>query len=60
MAPLMTVQAVAEWLAVGPSTVHRLCKAGLLRFVRIGAALRIDPASVEAFITSGGSTLADS
>jgi excisionase family DNA binding protein len=56
-ARLVTVRQVADRLAVSPSTVHALCSRGLLRFVRIGATLRIDPASVEAFVSSGGSTV---
>jgi excisionase family DNA binding protein len=54
MARLLTVREVAGRLAVSPSTVHNLCARERLRFVRIGASLRIDPASVEAFIASGG------
>jgi excisionase family DNA binding protein len=54
VARLLTVREVAARLAVSPSTVHNLCSRGRLRFVRVGATLRIDPASVEAFIAAGG------
>jgi len=54
LARLLTVREVAERLAVSPPTVHNLCDRGRLRFVRVGAAVRIDPASLEAFIASGG------
>lgn len=60
VAPLLNVRAVAARLAVGPTTVLKLCRLGRLRFVRIGNTVRIDPASVEAFIASGGSSPADS
>jgi excisionase family DNA binding protein len=51
---LLTAREVAVRLAVSPSTVHNLCARGRLHFVRIGATLRIDPASVAAFIAAGG------
>ncbi|QRK09161.1 helix-turn-helix domain-containing protein [Archangium violaceum] len=36
LARLLTVREVAERLAVSPATVHSLCAAGRLRFVRVG------------------------
>jgi excisionase family DNA binding protein len=51
---LLAAREMAGRLAVSPSTVHNLCARGRLRFVRIGATLRTDPASVEAFIAEGG------
>jgi excisionase family DNA binding protein len=54
VARLLTAREVAGRLALSSSTVHNLCARGRLHFVRIGATLRIDPASVEAFIASGG------
>lgn len=54
LAQLLTVREVAERLAVSTATVHNLCARGRLRFVRVGAAVRIDPASLEAFLASGG------
>ncbi|WP_152622283.1 helix-turn-helix domain-containing protein [Archangium violaceum] len=53
LARLLTVREVAERLAVSPATVHRLCAGGRLRFVRVGAAVRIDPASLETFLATG-------
>jgi excisionase family DNA binding protein len=55
-ARLLTVRQVAARLVVAPSTVHGLCARGLLRFVRIGASVRIDPDSLEAFLAAGGDT----
>ena len=49
-----TVREVAARLSVCTATVYSLCSRGLLRFIRVSGALRIDPASVEAFITAGG------
>jgi excisionase family DNA binding protein len=49
---LLTTREVAERLAVSPATVHKLCARGQLRSVRVGAVVRIDPASLEAFITA--------
>jgi excisionase family DNA binding protein len=51
---LLTVRQVAARLAVSTDTVYRLCDRGSLRFVRISGSIRIDPASVEAFIAGGG------
>ena len=51
---LLTVREVAERLAVYPSTVHNLCVRGRPRFVMVGVAVRIDLASLEAFLASGG------
>ncbi|HLM45815.1 MAG TPA: helix-turn-helix domain-containing protein [Myxococcaceae bacterium] len=54
-ARLLTVREVAARLSVCTATVYSLCSRGLLRFIRVSGALRIDPASVEAFIAAGGS-----
>jgi len=53
LARLLTVREVAERLAVSPATVHRLCAGGRLRFVRVGAVVRIDSASLETFLATG-------
>jgi len=53
-ARLLTVREVAARLSVCTATVYSLCSRGLLHFIRVSGALRIDPASVEAFITAGG------
>ena len=55
-ARLLSVRDVAERLAVSTATVYALCKRGQLRHVRVSGALRIDPASVEAFIADGGAS----
>jgi excisionase family DNA binding protein len=51
---LLTTREVAERLAVCPATVHKLCARGRLRFIRVGAVVRIDPASLEEFIAAAG------
>jgi excisionase family DNA binding protein len=53
---LLSVREVAERLAVSTATVYALCKRGQLRHVRVSGALRIEPASVEAFIAAGGTS----
>ncbi|PTL82493.1 helix-turn-helix domain-containing protein [Vitiosangium sp. GDMCC 1.1324] len=55
-ARLLSVRDVADQLAVSTATVYALCKRRQLRHVRISGALRIDPASVEAFIAAGGAS----
>ncbi|HEX5746825.1 MAG TPA: helix-turn-helix domain-containing protein [Archangium sp.] len=55
-ARLLTVREVAARLSVCTATVYSLCSRGLLRFIRVSGALRIDPAGVEAFIAAGGSS----
>ncbi|WP_407692869.1 helix-turn-helix domain-containing protein [Pyxidicoccus xibeiensis] len=56
-APLLTVRAVAAQLAVSRATVYGLCKRGQLRSIRVSGALRIDPASVGAFISASRDAL---
>ena len=51
-ARLLTVREVADRLAVCTATVYTLCKQGRFRFIRVAGAIRIDPASVEAFMVS--------
>jgi excisionase family DNA binding protein len=51
---LLTVREVAGRLAVCTATVYALCKQGRLRFIRVAGAIRIDPASVEAFMAAAG------
>jgi excisionase family DNA binding protein len=53
---LLSVRDVAERLAVSTATVYSLCKREQFRHVRVSGALRIDPASVEAFIAAGGAS----
>ena len=47
---LLTVSEVAEELAIHPKTVRRLVARGELAVVKIGAAVRIHPADVDAFV----------
>jgi excisionase family DNA binding protein len=49
---LLTVRDVAARLSVSTATVYALCHRGQLRFIRVSGAIRIDPASVEAFIAA--------
>ena len=46
---LLTVAEVAEWLRLHPITVRRHIKAGLIRAVRIGRAVRVPEAEVAKF-----------
>ncbi len=48
---LLTIQEVAEWLAVNETTVRRLYKCGEIPGIRVGAKLiRFDAADVKKFI----------
>ena len=47
---LITVRAVAENLGVSAASVYKLCQRGELRGLRIGGALRFEPAALEAYL----------
>ncbi len=47
---LLTVPEVAQELAIHPKTVRRLVARGELAAVKIGAAVRVRPADVDAFV----------
>ena len=52
---LMTVQAVADYLAVHPETIRRWIRDGRLTAIDLGAdsaGWRIDPADLEAFVAA--------
>lgn len=49
---LLTVEQLAERLAVNPMTVRRMVNRGQLPAVRIGRAIRFKPADVDAFLES--------
>ena len=49
---LLTVDQLAEKLAVNPLTVRRMVQRGQLTAVRIGRAVRFDPVDVDAFLAS--------
>jgi excisionase family DNA binding protein len=51
----LTVAEVAAYLRVTPVTVWRWTKSGSLPSVRVGGSIRIDEASVKAFIENRGS-----
>jgi excisionase family DNA binding protein len=51
--PLLTAAQVAERLGVNRETVYRLRKRGDLPFVRVGAALRLRPETLKAFVRRG-------
>lgn len=55
---LGTVRRVAEVLAISERSVWRLVAGGRLRAVKIGAARRIDMASVRTFVQAGGTGVA--
>lgn len=48
--PLLTIPAAAARLAVSRRTVERLIRAGQLQRIRIGGAVRIDPADLTDYI----------
>lgn len=47
---------VARLLNVALSTVYLLCETGALPCVRIGRAVRFDPAVIRRWVANGGST----
>jgi excisionase family DNA binding protein len=49
---LLSVTEVARTLSVCDATVYKLCARGLLGHVRILNAIRVPPASVDAFVAS--------
>jgi excisionase family DNA binding protein len=51
--PLLTPAQVAKRLGVNCETVYRLRKRGDLPFTRVGAALRLRPEMLEAFVRRG-------
>jgi excisionase family DNA binding protein len=50
---LLTVRDVARLLGVSTATVYRLCEEGRLAHVRVGNAIRVRPADLEAFMGRG-------
>ena len=53
----VTVNQVAEWLAISPLTVRRMAASEALPAFRVGRVLRFDPADVTAYLArnrSGG------
>jgi len=47
---LITVRAVAARLGVSAASVYKLCQRGELRGVRIGGALRFQPAAIDEYL----------
>jgi excisionase family DNA binding protein len=47
---LLTTRQVAEWLGVHDETVRRWVKAGVLRSVRLGGAVRFERSEVDRMI----------
>ncbi|WP_257462732.1 helix-turn-helix domain-containing protein [Archangium lipolyticum] len=56
-ARLLTVREVAARLSVRTATVYSLCSRGLLRFIRVSGALRIDPSEARKGQGNGKATL---
>ena len=50
--PLLTVQGVAEKLALSEKHVYRMCRLNRLPFVRIGGSLRFRPEDIDAWLES--------
>jgi excisionase family DNA binding protein len=57
---LLTVREVAARLKVSTATVYKLCRRGVLRHVRVLNALRIAPADLDRFASSGSTRRDDS
>jgi len=53
MSRLLTVRDVAERLQVSGRTIHRLISAGDLPVIRIGRAVRLSEAALQAYLTNG-------
>ena len=53
LVPLMTVNGVAQALAISRDSVYRLVRSGDLRAVRVGERLRFRPVDVEAYLERG-------
>jgi excisionase family DNA binding protein len=51
---IMTVNELAEYLKVTPSTIYRLAKAGEIPAVRVGRSWRFKRELIDAWIRSGG------
>jgi len=49
-APLLRIDDVADRLAVSRSMAHKLVGQGAIRSVRIGRAVRVRPADLDAFL----------
>lgn len=52
MKKLLTVTELADILSVNQLTIRRMVKRGQLSAVRIGRAVRFDPADIDAFLTT--------
>ncbi len=48
--PLLTADEIARVLSVSRKTIYKLTENGTLPCIRIGRAVRFDPADVEAFL----------
>lgn len=48
----LTVQALADQLAIAPLTVYRLVKYGKIPAIRIGRSIRFRPAEIDAFLNT--------
>jgi excisionase family DNA binding protein len=53
--PLLSPRDVADHLQVSLRTVRRLIKSKKITILRIGAAIRITPAALEAYLTEAAS-----
>ncbi len=53
LSPLLTAKQVATLLGVSEKSVYRWSELGALPSVRLGRAVRFDPAEVQAFIDAG-------
>jgi excisionase family DNA binding protein len=54
--PLLTVRDVAARLGVSKATVYKLCEKGTLTYIRVSNAIRVEPASLEAYLVAASSS----
>ena len=52
---LITIDEVADWLAVSKQRAYELARRGVIPVVRVGRQVRVDPESLEQWIQEGGS-----
>jgi excisionase family DNA binding protein len=51
MEKLLNVIKVAEWLALHPESVRRLCRSGRIPYLKVAGRLRFDRRAIEVWLT---------